>query len=134
MVMPHLTPQAHDPEHDPSAPQPTVIAAAQRQPFVVVYVSDEGMGIPDEERGRLFGRFARLDSARSSQIRGTGLGLYICRQIMRAMGGDVWLHASTQGSGSTFAFALPAGNAPTPTGTDEPVVRDKTPGTVATHT
>lgn len=130
VVLPHLTPQAPDPEHDPSAPQPSVITAAQRQPFAVVYVSDEGMGIPNEERNRLFGRFARLDSARSSQIRGTGLGLYICRQIMRAMGGDVWLHASAPGSGSTFAFALPATIS---TGLETRVASDSATGAVATH-
>ncbi|HEX8037433.1 MAG TPA: GAF domain-containing protein [Ktedonobacterales bacterium] len=134
VVLPHLTPQAIDPEHDPSAPQPSVIAAAQRQLFVVVYVSDEGMGIPDEERGRLFGRFARLDSARSSQIRGTGLGLYICRQIMRAMGGDVWLHTSVPGSGSTFAFALPAAvPASTSTAPEVRAAGDRATGTAATH-
>jgi signal transduction histidine kinase len=47
-----------------------------------------------------------------SQIRGTGLGLYICRQIVRAMGGDVWLQASVPGHGSIFAFALPEGIVP----------------------
>lgn len=130
VVMPHLTPQTLDPEHDPSAPQPSVITAAQHQPFVVVYVSDEGMGIPDEERGRLFGRFVRLDSARSSQIRGTGLGLYICRQIMRAMGGDVWLHASAPGSGSTFALALPATIS---TGPEVHAASDSATGAIATH-
>ncbi|MGZ3581256.1 MAG: GAF domain-containing protein [Ktedonobacterales bacterium] len=134
VVLPHLTPQAIDPEHDPSAPQPSVLTAAQRQPFVVVYVGDEGMGIPDEERGRLFGRFARLDSARSSQIRGTGLGLYICRQIMRAMGGDVWLHTSVPGSGSTFAFALPAAvPASISTGPEARAASDSATGTAATH-
>lgn len=133
VVLPHLTPQAYDPEHDPSAPQPSVIAAAQHQPFVVVYVSDEGMGIPDAERGRLFGRFARLDSARSSQIRGTGLGLYICRQIMRAMGGDVWLHASAPGTGSTFAFALPVAEVTVHGGMDDRVARYGTQGTTAEY-
>jgi signal transduction histidine kinase len=134
VVLPHLTPQAIDPQHDPSAPQPSVLTAAQHQPFVVVYVSDEGMGIPDEERGRLFGRFARLDSARSSQIRGTGLGLYICRQIMRAMGGDVWLHTSAPGSGSTFAFTLPAAvPASLSTGPEARAVSDSAIATPATH-
>ena len=66
------------------------------------------MGIPVGERSNLFRRFSRLESARASQIRGTGLGLYICRQIMRAMDGDVWLVESTPGQGSTFVFALPA--------------------------
>ncbi|HUY79493.1 MAG TPA: GAF domain-containing protein [Ktedonobacterales bacterium] len=93
---------------DPSAPLALVVEAAQRQPFVVVTVGDEGMGVAPEERSQLFGRFSRLDSARESQIRGTGLGLYICRQTMRAMGGDVWLATSAPGQGSVFAFALPA--------------------------
>ncbi len=84
-----------------------MVEAAQRRGYSAVLVCDEGMGIPDEERGHLFGRFSRLESARVSQIRGAGLGLYICRQTMRAMGGDVWLHGSTPGRGSIFAFALP---------------------------
>ena len=71
------------------------------------------MGIPATERSHLFGRFSRLESAQTSQIRGTGLGLYICRQIVRAMGGDVWLQASVPGHGSVFAFALPEGAIPT---------------------
>ena len=73
----------------------------------IVLVSDPGIGIPLEERERLFGRFSRLDAARSSQIRGTGLGLYICRQLMEAMGGSIWLEESTPGQGSTFALGLP---------------------------
>jgi signal transduction histidine kinase len=75
--------------------------------YVVVTVSDQGMGIPTQERERLFERFARLDAARSSQIRGTGLGLHICRQLVEAMGGSIWLQESATGQGSTFAFALP---------------------------
>jgi signal transduction histidine kinase len=70
-------------------------------------VSDTGVGIAPGERAQLFGRFARLDAARASQIRGTGLGLYICRQLMEAMDGTIWLEASAPGQGSTFALALP---------------------------
>ena len=91
------------------AAAPAVLVAAQTQPYYRADRSrDEGMGIPESEQGRLFGRFARLDEARASQIRGTGLGLYICRQIARAMDGDVWLQESEPGSGSVFAVALPA--------------------------
>jgi signal transduction histidine kinase len=71
-------------------------------------VSDQGIGVPENERARLFGRFSRLDGARLSQTRGAGLGLYICRQLARAMGGDVWLQESEPGRGSVFAVALPA--------------------------
>jgi signal transduction histidine kinase len=96
-----------DPENDPCAPCSVLVEAAQRRGYHAVLVCDEGIGIPEKERGHLFGRFSRLESARASQIRGAGLGLYICRQTMRAMDGDVWLHSSEPGRGSVFAFALP---------------------------
>ncbi|HZC08203.1 MAG TPA: GAF domain-containing protein [Ktedonobacterales bacterium] len=95
-------------DDDPCTPSSAVAEAARTQPYHVILVSDEGIGIPDVERPRLFGRFSRLDSARASQIRGVGLGLYICRQTLRAMGGDIWLRESAPGKGSVFAFALPA--------------------------
>jgi signal transduction histidine kinase len=113
IVLPQLTADDDDPDYDPSLPAPALLAAAAQVPYVVVSVSDTGMGIPAEERRRLFGRFSRLNSAHDSQIRGTGLGLYICRQILRAMGGDIWLQESTPNRGSTFAFALPV-TAPMP--------------------
>jgi signal transduction histidine kinase len=113
IVLPQLAVDDDDPDYDPSLPAPALLAAAAHVPYVVVSVSDTGMGIPAEERRRLFGRFSRLDSARDSQIRGTGLGLYICRQVLRAMGGDIWLQESTPNRGSTFAFALPV-TAPMP--------------------
>ena len=95
-------------DSDPGAPAQAVVAAARARPYHVIYVCDDGIGIPAEERMRLFGRFSRLDSARQSQIRGVGLGLYICRQTLRAMGGDIWLSESAPGQGSVFAFTLPA--------------------------
>jgi signal transduction histidine kinase/PAS domain-containing protein len=98
-----------DADSDPCAPCAAVAEAARRRIYHALLVCDEGMGIPEEERGLLFGRFSRLDSARESQIRGAGLGLYICRQTVRAMGGDVWLHESVPGRGSVFAVALPDG-------------------------
>jgi signal transduction histidine kinase len=107
LVMPHLVTGATGDEESPRAPSPTVIAAGLLKEYITVVVRDHGMGIPVTEQGNLFRRFSRLDSARASQIRGTGLGLYICRQIMRAMDGDVWLQESIPGEGSAFAFTLP---------------------------
>jgi signal transduction histidine kinase len=104
LVMPQL-PAGED--ESPSVPSPAVVAAAVEHPYVMVEVRDQGMGIPNGERGNLFRRFSRLESARTSQIRGTGLGLYLCRQIMRGMEGDVWLRESAPGHGTAFAFALP---------------------------
>ncbi len=97
---------------DPCAPSRAVVEAARAQPYHAILVCDDGIGIPEKERPSLFGRFSRLESARMSQIRGVGLGLYICRQTLRAMGGDIWLHESTPGNGSIFAFALPGASEP----------------------
>jgi signal transduction histidine kinase/PAS domain-containing protein len=105
--MPVYTASAIDPGMSATRPSPGVLAAAESRPYVMLTVRDEGMGIAPHERARLFGRFSRLDGARVSQIRGTGLGLYICRQLARAMGGDVWLLESVPGQGSVFAVALP---------------------------
>jgi signal transduction histidine kinase len=99
---------ALDPARAASQPARALLEAAEIRPYLVLTVSDQGIGMPEHERARLFGRFSRLDGARLSQTRGAGLGLYICRQLARAMGGDVWLQESEPGRGSVFAVALPA--------------------------
>ncbi len=88
--------------------------------YAIITVSDQGIGIAPAERHRLFERFSRLDAARSSQIRGTGLGLYICRQLIQAMGGSIWLQESAPGRGSAFAVALPLVALTDPTDLDGP--------------
>jgi len=112
-LRPLITDPTQDAQDDPCAPMAAVVEAARTQPYHAILVCDDGMGIPQAERANLFGRFSRLDSARASQIRGVGLGLYICRQTLRLMGGDIWLHESAPGKGSVFAFALPAASVPT---------------------
>ena len=99
---------ALDPTRGACQPARALLDVAENRPYLVLTVSDQGIGVPEHERARLFGRFSRLDGARLSQIRGAGLGLYICRQIARAMSGDVWLQESEPGRGSVFAVALPA--------------------------
>jgi PAS domain S-box-containing protein len=73
---------------------------------VTVYVADEGIGIPLDEQPRLFQRFYRLDSGLRRRAQGMGLGLYLCRAIVEAHGGRIWVE-STPGQGSTFYFTLP---------------------------
>jgi signal transduction histidine kinase len=97
-----------DPARGASQPARALVEAAEARPYLILTVSDQGIGVPEHELSRLFGRFSRLDEARLSQTRGAGLGLYICRQLARAMGGDVWLQESEPGRGSVFAVALPA--------------------------
>jgi two-component system phosphate regulon sensor histidine kinase PhoR len=74
-------------------------------------VRDEGLGIPDSEQARIFEKFHRLDPNLTRGVGGTGLGLYICRQLIELMGGRIWV-SSELGVGSTFAFALPRAQAP----------------------
>ena len=73
---------------------------------VEIAVTDQGVGIPEAERDRVFERFFRLDAARSRHTGGTGLGLSIVKHIVQNHGGDVrvWSHL---GSGSTFTIRLP---------------------------
>ncbi len=76
--------------------------------FVVLSVSDWGPGIAPEDQGRLFTRFMRLETARTSSQPGAGLGLYLCRQLVDAMGGSIWMESSgVPGEGATFFVAFP---------------------------
>jgi PAS domain S-box-containing protein len=70
-------------------------------------VRDEGLGIPVGEQERIFDKFYRLDPDQRRGIGGTGLGLYICRELIRSMHGRIWVE-SESGTGTTFAFELPA--------------------------
>ena len=71
-------------------------------------VRDEGLGIPQPERERIFEKFYRLDPNLTRGVGGTGLGLYISRELVDRMSGTIRLEESAQGSGSTFVFELPA--------------------------
>lgn len=73
---------------------------------VEIAVTDQGVGIPEAERERVFERFFRVDTARSRNTGGTGLGLAIVKHVVQNHGGDVrvWSHP---GSGSTFTIRLP---------------------------
>jgi len=69
-------------------------------------VSDSGLGIPASEHRRIFEKFYRLDPDMTRGIGGTGLGLYICRELVRRMDGRIWVD-SEEDRGSTFVFELP---------------------------
>jgi PAS domain S-box-containing protein len=75
--------------------------------MVLFRVLDEGMGIPDDEQPRIFQKFYRLDPDMTRGIGGTGLGLYICSELVERMGGRIWVE-SRETSGSAFYFELPS--------------------------
>jgi len=78
------------------------------QSLVCISVKDTGLGIPPSEVPALFGKFVRLKRDLVGSVRGTGLGLYISKQLVEAMGGNIWVEStSIAGQGSRFSFTLP---------------------------
>ncbi len=70
-------------------------------------VIDRGLGIPSSERGRIFEKFYRLDPGMTRGIGGTGLGLYICRELVRRVNGRIWVEPNDDGGGSVFYVEIP---------------------------
>jgi PAS domain S-box-containing protein len=76
--------------------------------YLETVVSDNGLGIAQDKQGLLFGRFQQaMDRTLAREAGGTGLGLYISREFIRLMGGDLVLVKSEPGKGTTFSFTLP---------------------------
>jgi signal transduction histidine kinase len=72
---------------------------------LIVRIKDKGFGIPETELPRLFSKFYRVRSEKTQRIAGTGLGLYIVKQMVEAHNGEIWVE-SRLGQGSTFSFSL----------------------------
>lgn len=93
---------------------PVDVELTVRDGAAVVEVTDAGRGIPEDHLQRVFDKFHRVEDPLRMTTGGTGLGLFIARQLTEAMGGTLGIR-SVLGSGSTFTFTLPinAGTAPT---------------------
>jgi two-component system, OmpR family, phosphate regulon sensor histidine kinase PhoR len=83
-----------------------VLRAEARDGGLRFEVSDEGLGIAHNEQQRIFGKFYRVDPNLTRGVGGTGLGLYICRELARRMDGRISVR-SREGEGSTFLVDLP---------------------------
>lgn len=82
------------------------IVTERKDTMVVTSVTDTGSGIAKEDQDLLFKKFSQVRGSYAKPTGGTGLGLYICKQIVEGLKGKIWLE-STLGKGSTFFFALP---------------------------
>lgn len=76
------------------------------QTEVIVSVADEGPGIPEKDLERVFDKFYRTDSSDSQIAYGYGIGLYVCRKLVEAQGGRIWVENLFAG-GARFSFSLP---------------------------
>lgn len=88
-----------------------VISVAAEEDQVWVRVADQGPGIPEEFRSRIFQKFAQADSSDTRQKGGTGLGLSISKAILEQLGGNIG-YQTELGAGTTFYFTLPSYRAP----------------------
>ena len=73
---------------------------------MLLTVSDEGPGIPDADKEKVFARFYQADAGRAIPARGVGLGLTICQEIVTAHGGTIWV-SNNSPQGSVFNVLLP---------------------------
>ena len=87
----------------PRVTAPTPVPSGQ---WLLVAVSDTGIGIPTQDVQRIFERFYKVDRARTRNQGGTGLGLAIAKHLVEGHGGLLWA-TSEEGKGSTFYFTLP---------------------------
>jgi signal transduction histidine kinase len=75
---------------------------------LTVAVDDEGVGIPESDRALVLEPFHRASNVRESNIQGTGLGLFICRRLVEAHGGKLWVGDRPDGrAGTRVSFTLP---------------------------
>lgn len=83
-----------------------LLAACQDGQHLQLSIQDEGIGIPADQQAQIFGRFTRAENTRLYNISGTGLGLYLCRELVEQHQGRIWFE-SAEGRGSTFFLKLP---------------------------
>jgi signal transduction histidine kinase len=102
-------------KYSPDGGGVTVSATSAGAGQVSVHVSDQGVGIREEDLGSLFSPYERASAQANGFSNGTGLGLYIVRSLVEIQGGKVWAESKI-GTGSTFSFTIPDAASPQETG------------------
>lgn len=103
-----------------SRPKSTIVINLERmKDDVALTVVDTGIGVPEEEQGKLFTKFFRAQNARKQRPDGTGVGLYLAHRVVSAHNGTI-IFSSKEGKGSTFGFRIPLSKNPLPNKTPVP--------------
>ena len=82
------------------------VSVKSEEGYLVIRVSDQGIGISCAGQARLFEPFQRLEDSRLDGVKGAGLGLLVCRRLVEAHGGRIWVESELD-RGSTFSFTMP---------------------------
>jgi len=86
-----------------------IITLENDEKNIIFKIQDFGAGIPKSQQGKIFGKFFRADNAIKIDPNGTGLGLFLTKNIINAHGGKIWFE-SKEGAGTTVYFSLPISN------------------------
>jgi len=89
------------------ADQPVHVAVARQGEWAAIEVRDQGIGLAAEEREKIFQKFYRVGEEMVRQTEGTGLGLYLARELVRQVGGSITAESPGVGRGTTFRVTLP---------------------------
>lgn len=93
-------------KYSPKGGTVTVRGKHDDEEKVLISVSDQGVGIPEEHLPKVFDRFHRVDNRDTREVGGTGIGLFLVKHLVEAHGGEIWVESEI-GKGSTFNFTLP---------------------------
>jgi PAS domain S-box-containing protein len=95
-------------KYSPQGSKIRVFANGEKD-HLIISVADQGAGMSLHDQAKIFEPFHRLEESRLKGVKGAGLGLLVCRRLVEAHGGRIWVE-SEPGHGSTFSFTLPLGN------------------------
>jgi two-component system, OmpR family, sensor histidine kinase SenX3 len=94
-------------KYSPDGAHLSIVLSVESDAWVMVSVTDQGLGIPQPQLKRIFRRFYRVPNRSILRVKGTGLGLFLVRSIARQHGGDAFAESAGEGRGSTIHLQLP---------------------------